>query len=138
MKKVGLIGKKVMSWGLVASLLVAPVSTNNCSAHDGNESQEMKTNFENGLSLDELIKKTTKLTGASFVAALAILKAVDGCTESSALNRTENVCETESNWKEILIEAAQFVGIFLGVGAATSGYSYLLFRYLMPFLGMNK
>lgn len=47
MKKVKLIGKKVISVGLAASLLLVPVSTNRCSAYPGNEDyQEVIQNTE--------------------------------------------------------------------------------------------
>lgn len=62
MKKVGLFGKKVMSWGLAASLLVAPVSTNNCSAQGAAKPRvemtkaEGKDSFSWGEIIIELIK----------------------------------------------------------------------------------
>ncbi len=41
MKKVKSIGKKVMSWGLAASLLLAPVGANNCCFADNEQAQQV-------------------------------------------------------------------------------------------------
>ncbi len=60
MKKVGLFGKKVMSWGLAASLLIAPTSINKCYAQGEAkpkvEMTEGKDRFSWGEIIIELIK----------------------------------------------------------------------------------
>ncbi len=54
MKKVKSIGKKVMSVGLAASLLLAPVGANNCCFAWAKDSQAQKVNGENSKGKDTL------------------------------------------------------------------------------------
>lgn len=60
MKKVGLFGKKVMSWGLAASMLLTTASINNCYAQGEAkprvEMTEGKDSFSWGEIIIELIK----------------------------------------------------------------------------------
>lgn len=73
MKKVDLIGEKVMSWGLVASLLVSPVSINKCSAQGAAKPRVEMTKVEgkDSFSWGEIIIELAKAMPVVFAVGAA-------------------------------------------------------------------